>query len=173
VAILALGTSLTFALLGGYAVVTGKIPLVMSPGGVVRFSAGGGIAIFIIVLMLGHFLYAKPGANDAEIEMKETGTGFPRRDAQNRAEKCATAERAAGLEARARLLEEIAVQIRTEANNQNQRVENSAVTSYARGKLTGSQVLNKKEIDNCDSVEITVGIRVNLKEAVKEISTSP
>jgi hypothetical protein len=53
--VLALGTALSSAFLGGTAAAAGKIPIFKdSP---MKFTVTGGIAAFVIVLVLGHFLY--------------------------------------------------------------------------------------------------------------------
>jgi hypothetical protein len=55
VIVMALGTALSSAFLGGSAVASGKIPIFKdSP---LTFSVGGGIAVFVIVLALGKALY--------------------------------------------------------------------------------------------------------------------
>jgi hypothetical protein len=62
VAALALGTALSSGFLGGYAAAEGRLPLArtLSP---VTFGVGGGIAVFVIVLGLGYWLYIDPSHN--------------------------------------------------------------------------------------------------------------
>jgi hypothetical protein len=55
VVVLALGTALSSAFLGGSAAAAGKVPIFKNSP--MKFTVTGGIAAFIIVLVLGHFLY--------------------------------------------------------------------------------------------------------------------
>jgi len=77
IAVLAIGIALSLSFLGGTASVSGRLeemPWGMHP---VAFRAGGGIAVFLIVFILGYLVYVK-GGDDSIIE----GTVF---DAANSA----------------------------------------------------------------------------------------
>ena len=56
VAVLALGCALSAAFLGGHAVATGKIPF-FGNAHPLAISTTGGVAILVIVLVLGHYFY--------------------------------------------------------------------------------------------------------------------
>ena len=58
--VLALGAAMSVAFLGGAAIVEGKIPIPGLAIDPIAFSAGGGIAVLIIVLLIGYFLYIEP-----------------------------------------------------------------------------------------------------------------
>ena len=59
VIVLALSIALSFAFIGGNAAAEGNVPLPFAKDKPVAFSVGGGIAAFVIVLLLGFGLYAK------------------------------------------------------------------------------------------------------------------
>jgi hypothetical protein len=60
VVVLAFGTALSFAFFGGTAAAHGSIPIPFSEQKPIAFSVTGGIAVFIIVLALGYYLYLPP-----------------------------------------------------------------------------------------------------------------
>jgi len=67
IAVLAIGIALSVGFLGGTAAVSGKLeemPWGMHP---VAFQAGGGIAVFLIVFIVGYLVYVK-GGDDSIIE---------------------------------------------------------------------------------------------------------
>src|SRR4051794_11128011 len=68
IVVLALATALASAFIGGSASASGQLPLPkgMSP---VKFAVTGGIAVLIILLILGHTLWVQgcPGADDGKI----------------------------------------------------------------------------------------------------------
>jgi hypothetical protein len=55
IVVMALGLALSFAFIGGSAAASGKLPVFKNSP--VKFSAGGGIAVFVIVLLLGKLVY--------------------------------------------------------------------------------------------------------------------
>jgi hypothetical protein len=55
VVVVALGAGLSSSFLGGAAVASGKVPVFKNSP--LKFSVGGGIAVFIIVLAVGKYLY--------------------------------------------------------------------------------------------------------------------
>jgi hypothetical protein len=57
IAVLAFGAALSFAFIGGTAAAHGSIPIPFSEQKPVAFSVTGGIAVFIVVLALGYYLY--------------------------------------------------------------------------------------------------------------------
>jgi hypothetical protein len=57
VSVLALGAALSFAFVGGTAAAHGTIPIPFTEQKPIAFSVTGGIAVFIIVLTLGYYLY--------------------------------------------------------------------------------------------------------------------
>src|SRR6266851_292485 len=57
VAVLAFGAALSFAFIGGTAAAHGSIPIPFSEQRPIAFSVTGGIAVLIVVLALGHYLY--------------------------------------------------------------------------------------------------------------------
>lgn len=59
VCVLALGAALGGSFLGGSAAAKGEIPLPFAKNHPVAFTASGGVAILIIVLVLGHFLFVR------------------------------------------------------------------------------------------------------------------
>jgi hypothetical protein len=128
----------------------------------------------MMMLLLGQIFYIESiGAEEkAEKEIKATGTGLPPDKAKKRAEKCAYAERAAEIDARGRLLEQITTGITTAAANEGFTLSKSDITSYAQGALIGSEIVETKEIGECESVKVTVKTQVDLKEAAKKIATS-
>jgi hypothetical protein len=64
VVVLAFGAALSFAFVGGSAAGKGKIPLPFSKKNPLVFSVTGGIAVFVIILTLGYYLYASGEASD-------------------------------------------------------------------------------------------------------------
>jgi hypothetical protein len=56
VAVLALGCALSAAFLGGHAVASGKIPF-FGNAHPLAISTSGGIAVLVIILVLGHYFY--------------------------------------------------------------------------------------------------------------------
>ena len=65
IAVLALGFAMTAAFVGGTAVAKGNLPVPWLQDKPVEFSVAGGIAVFIIVLFVGHTLYSRPGRSGA------------------------------------------------------------------------------------------------------------
>ena len=59
--VLALGAAGSFGFLGGAAAASGSIPIPGVQHNVVAFSTAGGVAILVIVLSLGYYLYARSG----------------------------------------------------------------------------------------------------------------
>jgi hypothetical protein len=57
VAVLALGCALSATFLGGEAVASGKVPF-FGNAHPLAISATGGIALLVIILVLGHYFYA-------------------------------------------------------------------------------------------------------------------
>ncbi len=60
IVVLALGAAMSAGFLGGAAAIQGKIPIPFVQKHPLVFSAGGGIAFFLIVLLLGCYLYVNP-----------------------------------------------------------------------------------------------------------------
>jgi hypothetical protein len=58
--VLALGAALSGSFLGGSAAAEGKIPLPFVKDHPIAFSAGGGVAILVIVLVIGYYIYIRP-----------------------------------------------------------------------------------------------------------------
>jgi hypothetical protein len=69
VAVLAIGIALSLGFLGGTASVSGKLKSIaggfLSP---ITFSAGGGVAVFVIVYIIGYVFYAKPGDDSISLQ---------------------------------------------------------------------------------------------------------
>ena len=59
VVVLALGSALATSFLGGWAVAEGRIPIPIIQAHPVQFSAGGGIAVLFILVLLGYWLYVR------------------------------------------------------------------------------------------------------------------
>lgn len=65
--VLAIGVSLSAAFLGGQASIKGNLPLPFLNDHPLSVSAGGGVAIFVIVLVLGAWIYpSAPAPSDLE-----------------------------------------------------------------------------------------------------------
>jgi len=64
IAVLALGFAMTAAFVGGNAAAKGNLPVPGLQDKPVEFSVAGGIAVFIIVLFVGHTLYSRAGRGD-------------------------------------------------------------------------------------------------------------
>jgi hypothetical protein len=58
IVVLALGSALATSFLGGWAVAEGRIPIPLVRDHPLQFSAGGGTAVLILVLLLGYWIYA-------------------------------------------------------------------------------------------------------------------
>jgi hypothetical protein len=60
VAVLGLGAALSGGFLGGDAATKGNIPLPFAKEHPIAFSASGGVAILVIVLLIGYYVYVRP-----------------------------------------------------------------------------------------------------------------
>jgi hypothetical protein len=60
VAVLSFGAAMASAVFGGWATAEGKLPLTPTATNALRISAGGGIAVLLILLVLGNHLYRCP-----------------------------------------------------------------------------------------------------------------
>lgn len=60
IVVLALGAAMSAAFLGGTAAIHGKLPFPAMRDNPIIFSTAGGIAVLLIVLLFGYFLYVKP-----------------------------------------------------------------------------------------------------------------
>lgn len=69
--VLALGVALSFAFLGGQAAAEGRIPIPGLADHPLVFSVGGGIAVFVIVLLLSNYLFAPKTDSDTPEEAVE------------------------------------------------------------------------------------------------------
>ena len=56
-----------FSFIGGFATATGRIPLPEQVGSPVRFSVGGGVAVFVVAVLLGWVTYAHGQGNGATV----------------------------------------------------------------------------------------------------------
>jgi hypothetical protein len=65
VVVLALGSALATSFLGGWAVAEGRIPIPLVQAHPLQVSVGGGVAVLVIVLLLGYWIYVRiPGGAD-------------------------------------------------------------------------------------------------------------
>jgi hypothetical protein len=64
IAVLALGVALTTAFLGGDAAAKGQLPLPLFKDKPIEFSVAGGIAVFVIVLLLGNAIFGSSTSFD-------------------------------------------------------------------------------------------------------------
>jgi hypothetical protein len=60
VVVLAFGAALSGSFLGGSAAASGNFPLPFAKDHPISFSAGGGVAILVIVFLIGHYAYMQP-----------------------------------------------------------------------------------------------------------------
>lgn len=77
VVVLAFGAALSVSFLGGNAAAEGKIPIPFFKDHPIAFSATGGVAILIIVLLIGYWTYVRPGGSKAitslgSVDLKES-----------------------------------------------------------------------------------------------------
>lgn len=63
--ILGLGSSLSASFIGGSAAAKGQIPITLARNNPISFSVGGGIAVLIVVLVLGYVLYSPQNNRDS------------------------------------------------------------------------------------------------------------
>jgi len=61
VAVFSFGAALSSSFLGGHAAANGHIPLPFAKSHPVAFSVLGGVAVLIILMVLGHLLYIRSG----------------------------------------------------------------------------------------------------------------
>jgi hypothetical protein len=78
VVVLAFGIALSFAFIGGDAAGKGSIPLPFSKKKPFVFSVAGGIAAFVIVLVLGYYFYASHDSGDSfTVNVRPHAEGVP------------------------------------------------------------------------------------------------
>src|SRR6267142_5378361 len=61
IAVLALGVALSLGFLGGSASASGKLENLLGNISPIAFKVGGGVAVFVIVFLIGYIVYVKPG----------------------------------------------------------------------------------------------------------------
>lgn len=83
-ATLALGVALSVAFLGGSAAAEGKLPIPVINNNPVVFSATGGIAVFVIVLLLGFWIYPDVPLPSGSSTMPTWGSAPPKASAEDR-----------------------------------------------------------------------------------------
>jgi hypothetical protein len=58
--VLAFGAAMSASFLGGVAAAEGSVPIPGAEQNVIAFSVGGGVAVLVIVLLVGYFFYVRP-----------------------------------------------------------------------------------------------------------------
>ena len=72
VIVVALGAAMSSAFLGGWATASGRLPISATPQQALRVSVGGGVAVLVIVLVLGSKLYACTEGGGSAVEAAAT-----------------------------------------------------------------------------------------------------
>ena len=157
VVVMALGAALSSAFLGGHAAINGKIPFPAKSiykGNTMKFSATGGIGVFIISMIVGYLFYATPKIAHGNDLIKESGTGFPPPETKIYDQKCILARSSAESQALRAIARAAEARINANKTDDKRVVTAEEIQTWINASIKGARIVEEKPGKDCDTYTV-------------------